>query len=116
VLINLMVNARDAMLSRQEREPSFTPQLSVHGERHGARLQLIVADNGGGIEPRLLERIFEPFFTTKPVGKGTGLGLSVSYGIVQQMGGELSVSNSEIGARFCIDLPLMQQAGPGLVS
>lgn len=116
VLINLMVNARDAMLSRQAREASFTPQLSVHGERHGARLQLIVADNGGGIEPRLLERIFEPFFTTKPVGKGTGLGLSVSYSIVQQMGGELSVSNSEIGARFCIDLPLMQQAGPGLVS
>lgn len=106
VLINLMVNARDAMLARREREAEFRPQLSLRGERHGQRLHLLVEDNGGGIDPRLLERIFEPFFTTKAAGKGTGLGLSVSYGIVQQMGGELSAMNSGPGARFCIDLPL----------
>lgn len=107
VLINLMVNARDAMLARREREAEFRPQLSVRGERHGQRLHLLVEDNGGGIDPRLLERIFEPFFTTKEVGKGTGLGLSVSYGIVQQMDGELSAVNVGSGARFCIDLPLV---------
>ncbi|KPW83343.1 Sensory box histidine kinase [Pseudomonas syringae pv. cerasicola] len=54
----------------------------------------------------MLERIFEPFFTTKPVGVGTGLGLSVSYGIVDQMGGQLSVGNVGEGARFQIELPI----------
>ncbi|WP_311201175.1 ATP-binding protein, partial [Pseudomonas protegens] len=71
-------------------------------------VRLWVEDNAGGIDPRLLERIFEPFFTTKPVGVGTGLGLSVSYGIVQNMGGRLSVSNGQDGARFCIELPIVQ--------
>ena len=56
----------------------------------------------------MLERIFEPFFTTKPIGVGTGLGLSVSYGIVENMGGRLSVTNSEAGANFCIELPIAQ--------
>jgi signal transduction histidine kinase len=65
-----------------------------------------VEDNGDGIDPRLLERIFEPFFTTKPIGVGTGLGLSVSYGIVENMGGRLSVANAEQGARFCVELPI----------
>ncbi|MOA67823.1 Sensor protein TorS [compost metagenome] len=69
-------------------------------------VRLWVEDNGGGIDPRLLERTFEPFFTTKPVGVGTGLGLSVSYGIVQNMGGQLSVLNAEQGACFCIELPI----------
>ncbi|MNN88631.1 Sensor protein TorS [compost metagenome] len=73
-------------------------------------MRLFVEDNGGGIDPRLLARIFEPFFTTKPVGKGTGLGLSVSYGIVQQMGGQLTVENAQHGARFCIALPV-ERAG-----
>lgn len=106
VLINLMVNARDAMLARKEREPQFAPCLAVHAERHVDWLHLLVEDNGGGIEVRLLERIFEPFFTTKEVGKGTGLGLSVSYGIIEQMGGRLTVSNVGPGAQFCIALPL----------
>lgn len=75
-------------------------------------MRLLVEDNGGGIDPRLLERIFEPFFTTKPVGKGTGLGLSVSYGIVEQMGGLLSAENSAEGARFIISLPLAEAAIP----
>ena len=69
-------------------------------------VRLWVEDNGGGIDPRLLERIFEPFFTTKPVGVGTGLGLSVSYGIIENMGGRLSVRNGDEGARFCIELPI----------
>ena len=70
-------------------------------------MRLFVEDNGGGIDARLLERIFEPFFTTKPIGVGTGLGLSVSYGIVENMGGRLSVANSEHGARFCVELPVV---------
>ncbi|MHC8355976.1 PAS domain-containing sensor histidine kinase [Pseudomonas sp. LB3P81] len=107
VLINLMVNARDALLSKLEADRDFKPWISVHAERDEHSVRLWVEDNGGGIDPRLLERIFEPFFTTKPVGVGTGLGLSVSYGIVENMGGTLRASNSAEGARFCIELPIV---------
>ncbi|MNQ99299.1 C4-dicarboxylate transport sensor protein DctB [compost metagenome] len=107
VLINLMVNARDALLGKREGSPDFKPWIAVYAERHEQSVRLWVEDNGGGIDHRLLERIFEPFFTTKPVGVGTGLGLSVSYGIVENMGGKLSVRNSTEGARFCIELPVV---------
>jgi PAS domain S-box-containing protein len=109
VLINLMVNARDALLSKRETDRELKPWISVYADRDQQSVRLWVEDNGGGIDPRLLERIFEPFFTTKPVGVGTGLGLSVSYGIVDNMGGRLSVSNSAEGARFCIELPIYQE-------
>ena len=108
VLINLMVNARDALLGKREKDPQFQPWISLYAERDAQSVRLWVEDNGGGIDPRLLERIFEPFFTTKPVGVGTGLGLSVSYGIVENMGGKLSVRNWTEGARFCIELPIVQ--------
>ncbi|MFY0729066.1 ATP-binding protein [Pseudomonas sp. NFX15] len=107
VLINLMVNARDALLGKREKQTDFKPWISLYTERDTHSVRLWVEDNGGGIDPRLLERIFEPFFTTKPVGVGTGLGLSVSYGIVENMGGKLSVRNSTVGARFCIELPIV---------
>ncbi|MCR4538959.1 ATP-binding protein [Pseudomonas sp. 18.1.10] len=106
VLINLMVNARDALLSQREKQPDLRPWIAVHSEHDASHVRIWVEDNGGGIDPRLLERIFEPFFTTKPIGVGTGLGLSVSYGIVENMGGRLSVSNGEHGAQFCVELPL----------
>ncbi|WP_445764905.1 ATP-binding protein [Pseudomonas sp. RIT-To-2] len=106
VLINLMVNARDALLSKREGNRDFEPWIETTAEADDERVRLYVQDNGGGIPPRLLEKIFEPFFTTKPVGVGTGLGLSVSYGIIENMGGRLSVSNTEEGARFCIELPI----------
>lgn len=110
VLINLMVNARDALLSKREKDSSFKPWIAIYAERDEQSVRLWVEDNGGGIDPRLLERIFEPFFTTKPIGVGTGLGLSVSYGIIDNMGGELSVRNSVEGARFCIELPIAADA------
>ena len=106
VLINLMVNARDALLGQREKQPDLRPWIAVHSEHDASHVRIWVEDNGGGIDPRLLERIFEPFFTTKPIGVGTGLGLSVSYGIVENMGGRLSVGNGEHGAQFCVELPL----------
>lgn len=108
VLINLMVNARDALLSKHEKDPAFRPWIALHCEHDSRHVRLWVEDNGGGIDPRLIERIFEPFFTTKPIGVGTGLGLSVSYGIVENMGGRLSVVNGPAGARFCVELPVDQ--------
>ncbi|TKJ81228.1 PAS domain-containing sensor histidine kinase [Pseudomonas sp. CFBP13509] len=108
VLINLMVNARDALLSQRETAAQLRPWIALHCEHDSRHVRIWVEDNGGGIDPRLLERIFEPFFTTKPIGVGTGLGLSVSYGIVENMGGRLSVINGEEGARFCVELPVVQ--------
>ncbi|MBH3427514.1 PAS domain-containing sensor histidine kinase [Pseudomonas alkylphenolica] len=106
VLINLMVNARDALLARREQQRELNPWIAVRMQAGERQVQLLVEDNGGGIEPRLLERIFEPFFTTKPVGVGTGLGLSVSYGIIDAMGGCLSAENAAEGACFRIELPV----------
>ncbi|NMY29606.1 PAS domain-containing protein [Pseudomonas sp. WS 5021] len=107
VLINLVVNARDALMARHEKNHDFHPWIALYSEHDSRHVRIWVEDNGGGIDARLLERIFEPFFTTKPIGVGTGLGLSVSYGIVENMGGRLSVANSEQGARFCVELPVV---------
>ncbi|MEB3901476.1 ATP-binding protein [Pseudomonas putida] len=102
VLINLIINARDALLEQRRGEAWINiRQTLLPGE-----LSLWVEDNGGGIDPRLMVRIFEPFFTTKPAGVGTGLGLSVSYGIVEGMGGSLSVANGAEGACFRVCLPI----------
>jgi PAS domain S-box-containing protein len=73
-------------------------------------LVIVVDDTGPGIPPKLMDRIFEPFFTTKPVGHGTGLGLSVTLGVVQQLGGKITVANKTgaegTGARFTVTLPI----------
>ena len=108
VLINLMVNARDALMSKRETDSEFAPWIALSVEADEKSVRLRVDDNAAGIDPRLLERIFEPFFTTKPIGLGTGLGLSVSYGIIDNMGGRLSVSNTGHGAQFCVELPVVE--------
>lgn len=102
VLINLMVNARDALLERQV----VSPWIGICQRIEQGQLCLQVEDNAGGIDPRLIERIFEPFFTTKPAGVGTGLGLSVSFGIVEAMGGRLEALNGVDGACFRVLLPI----------
>jgi signal transduction histidine kinase/ActR/RegA family two-component response regulator len=98
VLINLVVNARDAMPSR-----GVLTIRTYADTDAGARLE--VSDTGSGIPEAIRDRIFEPFFTTKDVGKGTGLGLSTVYGIVKQSGGTISVDSSERGTTFRIVLP-----------
>jgi PAS domain S-box-containing protein len=113
VLLNLVVNARDAMpqggrltLTISNRELAVDAPERPHGLRPGAYAVLEVSDTGSGIDPANLSRIFEPFFTTKEPGKGTGLGLSTVYGIVQQSGGHIAVQSAPgRGARFTIFLP-----------
>jgi len=101
VIVNLVVNARDAM-SRRGRLTISTR----HATPPGAFTALTVEDTGEGIAPEILERIFEPFFTTKPVGRGTGLGLATVYGIVKQSGGDIQVQSAPArGARFTVLLP-----------
>lgn len=103
VLLNLLTNARDAILE-VENNPSKWIKLEVVDES-GDALKIIVSDSGGGIPDKMIGRIFEPFYTTKEMGKGTGLGLSVSYGIIHDMGGSIEATNLQHGACFEITLP-----------
>jgi PAS domain S-box-containing protein len=119
VLLNLCVNARDAM-------PNGGELRLATGTITGAELRdrfqdarerqyawISVADTGSGMDETTKERIFEPFFTTKEPGRGTGLGLSVAYGIIRNHGGFVSVaSQPRAGTIVCIYLPISKDAAP----
>lgn len=120
VLLNLCLNARDAMpsggrivISLEQTHLAEADCARSTGLRPGPHLRLKVGDTGTGMPPNVLEHLFEPFFTTKAPGKGTGLGLSVVYGIVQQHGGAIS-AYSEVGqgSVFSILLPLVVAESP----
>ncbi|NQW11420.1 MAG: response regulator [Alphaproteobacteria bacterium] len=113
VLINLVVNARDAMPSGGTITLHTGNTTTVKPLRQGdevvppgSYVLIEVVDTGSGIPPALLARIFEPFFTTKEVGQGTGLGLSTAFGIIKQFGGFVFVdSTAGVGTTFSIYLP-----------
>ncbi len=114
VVINLLTNAHDAIIesvmARKARLGPTGGRIEITVERGGASEVLIkVKDNGGGVPAEVVDRIFDPFFTTKEVTKGTGLGLSISYGIVNAMGGRITVENFGGGALFTIRLPAIQE-------
>lgn len=125
VIINLAVNARDAIQSRQGENATGTLTFSTSSMSPddiralnsdiipiGAYTALHAEDTGGGIAPEVLPKMFEPFFTTKEAGKGTGLGLSTVYGIIKQSGGFIFADNvmapdgTVTGARFTVYLPV----------
>jgi PAS domain S-box-containing protein len=113
-LLNMVVNARDAMpqggtVRLVARRVSEVPPVRRHAAAKGDFVAIQVRDTGGGIDPEIQSRIFEPFFTTKDVNKGTGLGLSQVYGFAKQSGGEISLE-SEVGkgAAFTLYLPRME--------
>jgi CheY-like chemotaxis protein len=113
VLMNLCVNARDAMpeggrLTIEAENLSIDEGLARHylEAKAGTYVRIAVTDTGSGIPPEVLDKVFEPFFTTKPTGKGTGLGLSTVYSIVKSHGGFVSVySEMGMGTSFSIYLP-----------
>jgi len=120
VLMNLAVNARDAMpdggrlLIRTERpRVQRRHQVPVPAVK-GSYVVITVSDSGVGMDSATQEKLFEPFFTTKEMGKGTGLGLSMAYGIVRQSGGHIVVESAPgKGSRFQIFLPLVEQPATG---
>ena len=119
VLLNLCVNARDAMpnggvLSINTRMVSFADLRNQHPEAAASSYVCIeVSDSGEGMTPEIQKRIFEPFFTTKGPGKGTGLGLSVAYGVIQSHKGFIDVeSKLGKGTTFRVYLPISQIVEP----
>jgi signal transduction histidine kinase/DNA-binding response OmpR family regulator len=120
VLMNLAVNARDAMpdggqlsmtLSQLMLNPGKQPPLP--GMAAGGWVCLAISDTGTGIAANVLPHIFEPFFTTKKPGQGTGLGLAQVYGIIKQHDGEIGVkSKTDRGTTFTVYLPLMDAREP----
>lgn len=111
VILNLILNAEQAILGsgvggRRTGDCIRITTSARHTGGGGARVIAQVTDNGPGIPAPVLPRVFEPFFTTKKVGEGTGLGLSVSYGIVGQHGGRLSVESEPGRTVFTLELPV----------
>jgi DNA-binding response OmpR family regulator/nitrogen-specific signal transduction histidine kinase len=122
-VINLVINARDAMDSRGLIRVT-TSQVRMERDAEladGDYVVLTVSDNGSGIKPEILEKVFEPFFTTKPLGQGTGLGLSMIYGFARQSGGQARIV-STVGKGTDVSLllpaaqgevvPVVQRAAP----
>jgi hypothetical protein len=124
VLMNLTVNARDAMRSGgtltidtentnvDQDFASTRPDVVI-----GRYVRVRVSDSGTGMEPEVMERAFEPFFTTKPKGQGTGLGLATVYGIVKQAGGTVQIySEQDVGTTVQILLPATDQTAVSLAA
>jgi PAS domain S-box-containing protein len=117
-LVNMAVNARDAMdgagrIDIVVRPASFIPAVRSHPAVEGRYVAIAMTDTGSGIEPEKLERIFEPFFTTKGVGQGTGLGLSQVFGFAKQSDGDIVVeSDVGRGTTFTLYLPEVDAITP----
>ncbi|HEY1765215.1 MAG TPA: ATP-binding protein, partial [Opitutaceae bacterium] len=127
VLLNLVVNSRDAMprggrlsIRANLTEPDDGYRRRVPQALTGRFICVAVADTGSGIAPEILPRIFDPFFTTKEVGKGTGLGLATVYGIVQQHQGWIEIDSTVgVGTEFRVHFPCIAEtaiAAPSVVT
>jgi signal transduction histidine kinase/CheY-like chemotaxis protein len=118
-ILNLAVNARDAMDGRGRLTIRASARtLAANEIGHclaGDHVAIAVSDSGCGMAPEVLERVFEPFFTTKPVGKGTGLGLSQIFAFVRQSGGEIAITSVE-GEGTTVTLYLPRHVGVGDVA
>jgi CheY-like chemotaxis protein len=120
VIMNLVVNARDAILGTGRITlETFNAVLDAepaHADATpGEYVVLAVTDTGSGMDPEVRARAFEPFFTTKPVGQGTGLGLAMCHGIITQAGGRIEVDSAPgAGSTFRVYLPRAQGAAPAV--
>lgn len=107
VIMNLLINAMDALEGMQERAATITISTRYNQER----IVMVVQDNGFGMDRTTLMRVFEAFFTTKPAGKGTGLGLSLCYSIMKKHGGTIEIESTPgVGTRVQVFFPLTEVA------
>ncbi|MBF0344516.1 MAG: PAS domain S-box protein [Nitrospirae bacterium] len=108
VILNLLNNSRDAIISMRDThkgERHVGGIIDIYISKEGQRIIITVSDNGGGIPGEVIARVFDPYFTTKSEEKGTGIGLYMSKSIIEKnMGGKLTVRNTDIGAEFMIEL------------
>lgn len=106
IVMNLLTNARDAILSNRETNGASAGKILVVIRDYDQKMVAIdVSDTGVGFTPKEASQLFDPFFTTKPVGKGTGLGLPLSFGMASDMGGFIEAVSLQAGARFTLVLP-----------
>ena len=109
VLLNLIINANDAIRARRNARDLTEGLIKISVERQDWRAIVSISDNGTGLSPDVIPMIFEPFFTTKPPKEGTGLGLPISYGIIRDLGGTITAENIDGGAKFIIELPIAER-------
>lgn len=102
VILNLVINAKDALLERKIESPQIWVEIAQSDE---GKSFVCISDNAGGIKEEHLNMVFEPYFSTKKSSKGSGLGLYMAKMIIEQnMGGKIDVQNSALGAKFCIEV------------
>lgn len=106
LFINLILNSKDAILSKQDDEPYLSGYIKITTALQENQVILIIEDNGSGISEDIITKIWTPFFTTKHKGKGTGIGLSLSHRIIKEHNAEVTVDTSETGTVFSIKFPL----------
>ncbi|MFT5050777.1 MAG: PAS domain S-box-containing protein [Chlamydiales bacterium] len=118
VVLNLIVNAADAIRDVVGEAPEHRGDLSIRTRREGANVEVRITDTGGGIPAHVRDRVFDPFFTTKDVGKGTGQGLSIAHTVIVNRHGGTIVFETEDGkgTSFVIRLPLVQQTQADVVA
>jgi C4-dicarboxylate-specific signal transduction histidine kinase len=112
VLLNLLMNARDALLTR----PAAARRLAIVAVAEGDWVRVRITDSGGGLPASVLARLFEPFVTTKPAGQGTGLGLSICLRLMRGFGGDIAARNTDAGAEFSLTFRAMPERAEAAVS
>lgn len=107
MLINLFNKAFYVVTEKKKQQSeNYEPSVTVSTKKVNTKLEILMKDNGNGIQQKVVDKIFQPFFTAKPTGQGTGLGLSLSYDIVKAYGGEIKVNTVEGEfTEFVVQLP-----------
>lgn len=108
VILNMLVNAKDAIEEKKKRNYSkFKKRVEISTALQNNIIVVEIKDNGIGISQENIDKVLLPFFTTKEPGKGTGLGLSISYGIIKELGGEIEIqSNPKTGTTISLKIPI----------
>jgi PAS domain S-box-containing protein len=114
LFVNLLINAGHAI---DDVDDGFAHRIDIAAEATDDQVVVTIADTGGGLDEQQRDRLFEPFFTTKAVGKGTGLGLSICHGIIDTMGGRITLDNGpERGAVARVELPINTPPPPTAIA